>query len=219
MPAQFLISKRTMSSQIDYPPLVVTPHSFSEDAQAIITGCLFFALSITFFRETRMLTGGTSGLSFIIHYLSHWPFGLILFAINLPFYVFAWQTMGRPFTIKTFISVSLLATLAEIVPSLVSFEHLNPIFSAVMAGLLGGIGILILIRHGASLGGLNVMCLYLQKKKGWRAGVTQLLADVCILSLGLLAVPPEKVLLSILSAMALNLVIGVNHRSGRYFGF
>ena len=208
-----------MSSQTDTSKLVIAPHTVSEDVQAIVTGCLFFALSITFFRETRMLTGGTSGLSFIIHYLSHWPFGLVLFTINLPFYVFAWQTMGRAFTLKTFAAVSLLAALSEIVPSLVSFEHLNPIFSAVMAGLLGGIGILILIRHGASLGGLNVMCLYLQKKKGWRAGTTQFLADVCILGSGLLALPVEKILLSILSAMALNLVIGVNHRSGRYFGF
>jgi uncharacterized membrane-anchored protein YitT (DUF2179 family) len=43
--------------------------------------------------------------------------------------------------------------------------------------------------------------------------------DVIILSLGLLVVSPGQVGLSILSAAALNLVVGINHRPDRYFGF
>jgi len=46
----------------------------------------------------------------------------------------------------------------------------------------------------------------------------QMLCDVAILALALFVVPPEKVLLSILAAVALNLVIAINHRPDRYFG-
>lgn len=194
-------------------------HTVLEDVQAVLVGCLIVALSLVFFRESRLLTGGTTGLSFLVHYLGGWPLGAVLFAMNLPFYVFAWRAMGRSFTLKTFCAVGVLSLFAEFVPQLISFDRLDPVFAAITAGLLAGIGILILIRHGASLGGIGVLAIYLQKRKGWRAGTIQMVADCGILALALLVVPLDKVLLSILSALALNLVIAVNHRPDRYFGF
>lgn len=195
------------------------PHTPIEDLQALITGCLFVALSILMLRESRLLTGGTTGLSFLIHYLGGWRLGLVLFLINLPFYAFGLAALGKRFTFKTFCAVGTLSLFTELVPSLVRFERLDPVFAAVMGGLLAGIGILILMRHGASLGGSGVLAIYLQKTRGWRAGSVQMSLDVIILSLGLLVVSPGQVGLSILSAAALNLVIGINHRPDRYFGF
>ncbi|WP_298596103.1 YitT family protein [Zoogloea sp.] len=200
-------------------PPGAAPHTLVEDLQALITGCLFVALSILMLRESRLLTGGTTGLSFLLHYLSGWRLGLVLFLVNLPFYAFGLAALGKRFTVKTFCAVGTLALFTEIVPGLVHFSRLDPVFAAVMGGLLAGIGILILMRHGASLGGSGVLAIYLQKTRGWRAGTVQMSLDVCILSLGLLVVSPGEVGLSILSAAALNLVIGINHRPDRYFGF
>jgi uncharacterized membrane-anchored protein YitT (DUF2179 family) len=200
-------------------PPRAAPHTLTEDLQALVTGCLFVALSILMLRESRLLTGGTTGLSFLIHYLSGWRLGLVLFLVNLPFYAFGLAALGKRFTFKTFCAVGTLSLFTELVPSLVRFERLDPVFAAVMGGLLAGIGILILMRHGASLGGSGVLAIYLQKTRGWRAGSVQMSLDVIILSLGLLVVSPGQVGLSILSAAALNLVIGINHRPDRYFGF
>jgi hypothetical protein len=44
------------------------------------------------------------------------------------------------------------------------------VLAAVLGGLLCGAGMLILFRHGASLGGLNVLVLRLQDRFGWPAG-------------------------------------------------
>ena len=200
-------------------PPRAAPHTLTEDLQALVTGCLFVALSILMLRESRLLTGGTTGLSFLIHYLGGWRLGLVLFLINLPFYAFGLAALGKRFTFKTFCAVGTLSLFTELVPSLVRFERLDPVFATVMGGLLAGIGILILMRHGASLGGSGVLAIYLQKTRGWRAGSVQMSLDVIILSLGLLVVSPGQVGLSILSAAALNLVIGINHRPDRYFGF
>lgn len=200
-------------------PPRAAPHTLTEDLQALVTGCLFVALSILMLRESRLLTGGTTGLSFLIHYLGGWRLGLVLFLINLPFYAFGLAALGKRFTFKTFCAVGTLSLFTELVPSLVRFERLDPVFAAVMGGLLAGIGILILMRHGASLGGSGVLAIYLQKTRGWRAGSVQMSVDVLILSLGLLVISPGEVGLSILSAAALNLVIGINHRPDRYFGF
>lgn len=200
------------------PPTPAIRHTLSEDIQALLVGCLIVALALAFFRDSRLLTGGVTGLAFVVHYLGEWPLGAVLFAINLPFYIFAWLAMGKMFTLKTFGAIGVLSVFAELVPRLVRFEHLDPAFAAVIAGLLAGIGILILIRHGASLGGLGVLAFYLQQKKGWRAGTVQMVFDAALMAGALLMMPLSQVLLSVLSAGALNLVLAVNHRPDRYSG-
>ncbi|MDN3576414.1 YitT family protein [Chitinimonas viridis] len=196
----------------------VERHSLLEDAQALLIGTLLVALSVLLLRQSGLLTGGTAGLAFLGYYLSGQPFGLVFFALNLPFYLFAWRALGWVFTLKTFAAVSLLSFYSEWLPSLIHLDHLNTAFSAVLAGLLAGTGLLMLIRHRASLGGLGVLALYLQERHGWRAGKLQMAADCLILLGALLALPAAGVLLSILGAMAMNMVIAINHRPGRYIG-
>ena len=194
------------------------PHSLSEDIQALLVAPLFVAFAVMLFRQAGLLTGGTVGLAFLIHYASAWPMGAVVFAINLPFYVFAVRALGWEFAVKTFVAVSLLAIYTEVLPGLISIRSIEPLFAAVMAGFLTGVGLLILIRHKASLGGLGVMAIYLQTSRGWPAGKVQMAADVLIVGGALLVRDPLSVGLSIVGALALNLVIAVNHKTGRYVG-
>ena len=189
-----------------------------EDLQALLIGCLLVALGVCLFREAGLFTGGTTGVAFLAHYLWGYPLGAVLFVINLPFYMFGWRRLGHIFTLKTFAAVGLLSAYVELLPRWVGFEHLNPVFAAIMAGLLAGTGILILIRHGASLGGVTILAIYFQKTRGWRAGHVQMAVDVLILLAALAATDVHKALLSLLGAVALNVVIGVNHRTDRYYG-
>lgn len=170
------------------------------------------------FREAGLFTGGTTGVAFLTHYLLGYPLGAVLFVINLPFYVFGWRKLGHLFTFKTFAAVGLLSAYVELLPKWIGFAHLNPVFAAVMAGLLAGTGILILIRHGASLGGVTIMAIYFQKTRGWRAGNVQMAIDFVILLAAFAVSDIQKALLSLLGAVALNVVIGVNHRTDRYYG-
>ena len=77
----------------------------------VVTGTLFVGLGLALFREAGLMTGGTVGLAFLAHYATGLNFGLLFFCINLPFYLLAWQRMGRRFTLKTLAAVSLLAGL------------------------------------------------------------------------------------------------------------
>jgi uncharacterized membrane-anchored protein YitT (DUF2179 family) len=101
---------------------------------------------------------------------------------------------------------------------LITLQSINPVFAAVMGGFLADVGLLILIRHKASLGGLGVLAIHLQNTKGWRAGKVQMAADFVIVGAALLIRDPLSVGLSIVGALALNLVIAVNHKAGRYMG-
>ena len=79
-----------------------------------------------------------------------------------------------------------------------------------------GAGFLILFRHRASLGGVGILALWLQETRGWRAGHVQLAVDLCILTAAFLTVDWRRVLVSIAGAVALNMVLAINHRPGRY---
>lgn len=193
-------------------------HNLFEDAQAILVAPLIFAFAVMLFREAGLLTGGTVGVAFLAHYLSGWSMGSLLIAINLPFYGLALRAMGKAFTIKTFLAVGLLALYTEFLPSLIQIQGLNRLFAAVMGGFLAGISLLILIRHKASLGGLGILVIHLQNTRGWRAGTLQMAVDCVILFAAAFIRDPLSVGLSIIGALALNLVIAVNHKAGRYMG-
>ncbi|MDC8783831.1 YitT family protein [Roseateles koreensis] len=191
-------------------------HSNFEDLQALVTGTLFVALGVALFKQAGMLTGGTVGIAFMVHYATGLPFGALFFCINLPFYWLAYKRMGLAFMLKTVTAVSMMSALSEILPHWIQFSQLNLVFAAIAGGLLIGAGMLILFRHRASLGGLNVLVLYLQEKKGWPAGMVQAGLDALILLSALSFVSPARVGLSLLGMAAINAALVVNHRPGRY---
>ncbi|MES2951704.1 MAG: YitT family protein [Pseudomonadota bacterium] len=199
-------------------PVSAPKHRSYEDIQALLTGTLFVSLGISMFGHTGLLTGGTAGVAFLLHYATGWNFGLLFFAVNVPFYGLAWTRMGRVFTIKTFVAVGLLALLTNVLPTLIHFESINPVFTAVMGGLLMGAGMLILFRHRASLGGFNVLVLYLQERFGWRAGRVQMALDCAIVLCSFAVVDWRHTALSILGAVMMNQTLATNHRVGRYMG-
>lgn len=192
------------------------PHRLHDDLQGLLTGTLFVALGVLMFQHAGLLTGGTAGLAFLVHYGTGWPFGPVYFVINLPFCLLAWRRMGREFTLKTLLSAALLAVLVQVLPAGLGFQHLSMPVAAILGGLLMGAGMLMLFRHQASLGGFNVLVLMLQERRGWRAGTVQMGMDASIVLAALAVAGWHQVLWSVVGAVALNLALAVNHRPGRY---
>ena len=198
------------------PPAATAPHTLTEDAVAVFTGVLLISVGVVFFISAGVLTGGTAGLAFLLHYATGIGFGKIFFVLNLPFYWLALRKLGRAFTIKTFAAVLLLSVLTELQTQFLQFSHLQPLYAAIAGGLITGTGFLVLFRHRCSLGGVGILALYLQDRYGWRAGKVQMAVDCCIVLLALWSVEPLRVAWSIAGAVALNLVLAMNHRPGRY---
>jgi uncharacterized membrane-anchored protein YitT (DUF2179 family) len=192
------------------------PHTLFEDAQALFTGTLFVSLALILFAQVGLLTGGTAGVAFLLHYATGIGLGQLFFLINLPFYAFAWRRMGREFTLKTFVAITLLSAMTEFSPRLFAIERLHPGYAAVLGGLLLGSGCLFLARHRASLGGATIVSLYLQQSRGWRAGAVQMAIDCSIVLLALTVMPADRVLWSVVAAVVMSLFIAINHRPGRY---
>lgn len=194
-------------------------HSLLEDMQAFLLGTSLCALAVQFLTHLGLITGQTAGLGVLLSYVSSWSFGAVFFLINLPFYVFAWLRMGPRFTIKSFIAVAMVSAMTEAMSAFILFDTLNPVLGALLAGATSGMGLIVLFRHGASLGGVGVLGLWLQDKAGIQAGWVQLGFDFVLFALALLVLDDTwLVALSLLGAVVVNLIIGVNHRHDRYIG-
>lgn len=193
-------------------------HTLADDAQAFVLGTALAAFAVTMITHLGLITGQTAGLAVLISYVTGWSFGAVFFAVNLPFYWLAWMRMGPRFTINSFICVALVSTLTEVFPTYIMFETLNPILGALLIGAITGFGLIVLFRHGASLGGIGVLALYLQDRTGFRAGYTQLLFDLVLFAVAFALLAPALVLYSLIGAVVANLIIATNHRPDRYTG-
>jgi uncharacterized membrane-anchored protein YitT (DUF2179 family) len=197
----------------------IARHSVFEHALAILICALCVSFGILLFKQGGLLSGGTAGIAFLIHYTTSWRFGTVFFLINLPFYVLAIRCMGWRFTVKTFCAVALVSWFAEMHAHFVHLGTLDPLYAGAIGGVLMGVGFIVLFRHQASLGGVNIVALYLQDKVGIRAGKLQMAVDVCIVLVSLWVVSPKALVASLIGAVALNLIIALNHRPGRYLAY
>ncbi|HET8747219.1 MAG TPA: YitT family protein [Ramlibacter sp.] len=202
------------------PRITASPSAWrrlQDDVQGLLTGTLFAALGIYLMKCAGLVPGGLVGLALLLHYASGLDLGAVFFAINAPFYLLAWTRMGRAFTFRTAIAVSLLSLLTWWLPQAVTLQQIDGALAAVLGGLLCGAGMLIIFRHGASLGGLNVLVLRLQDRLGWPAGKTQMVLDALIvLGGGWYVGDARRLALSVLAVVAVNLALVYNHRPGRY---
>ncbi|PWC15765.1 hypothetical protein B4923_01220 [Brenneria roseae subsp. americana] len=191
-------------------------HTLLEDILAMLIGTLMVSFGVILLRQAGALTGGTAGLAFLLHYLTQVSFGVAFFLLNLPFYYLAVRRMGWKFTVKTFCAVGLVSVFSDLHSLFIHFDRLNPFYATLFGNIIMGLGFIVLFRHKASLGGVNILALYLQDKYGLRAGKLQMGVDVVIVLASLFVVSIPMLIASILGATILNLIIAMNHRPGRY---
>ncbi|MCT4577384.1 YitT family protein [Donghicola sp.] len=191
-------------------------HTLAEDAQAFALGTTICSLGLLILTNLGLITGQTAGLAVLLSYLTGMKFGVLFFLVNIPFYILAYMRMGTRFTIKTFIAVALLSVIADQLPNFVKFSEIDPLVGTLIMAGVTGLGLMVLFRHGASLGGIGVLALYLQDKTGFRAGHTQLIFDACLFTVAFFVLPLPMVLYSLLGAVIVNLIIATNHRKDRY---
>ena len=172
----------------------------------IIIACVIVCAGVIVLRHSHLVTGGTTGIALGVSYLFNVPFSIALMAVSVPFYLLSIFRMGWDFTISTFLAVltlSLMAGIDQWIPDLIIPGFLG----AIVGGGLLGFGLSLLFLNGSSLGGVNVLVLYLQKQFGWDPGKATLVFDSTIVLFGTYSVGLVKGIYSVLSVVVLSLII------------
>ncbi|UEJ81858.1 YitT family protein [Brachybacterium halotolerans subsp. kimchii] len=199
------------------PPIdVVIPHRPTEDVLGVITGTFLASLGLYLLQCAGAVTGGTAGLALLLTHALPVPFAVLFAVVNLPFFVLALWKKGVSFTVRTIVCVALISLFSLLHPRLLALGQVPLLYAVIGGNLLVGVGLLIIFRHRASLGGFNILALILQERAGLRAGYVQMAMDVTVILLSLLVLDVPRVLLSAVGGMILNVVLALNHRPERY---
>ena len=128
-----------------------------------------FALEV-FLVPNNIIDGGIVGVSIILSYLTKINLGLLIFVINIPFFLLAFTKIGKKFVIQTFYAVGMLA----LALNLFQTHHLptthDLLLSTVFGGIVLGTGVGLVLKNEGSLDGTEIMSLVLSKKFGFSVG-------------------------------------------------
>lgn len=195
-----------------------TSHTSFEDAYALCIGCILIAVGLAMLRGAHLVTGGTAGLALLIsRFVSVSP-GVLFAILNMPFFILAARVMGSWFTARTILVSLGIAGMSVVIDATTRIASGNPAVAAVAGGTLLGMGTLALARHGAGVGGVGVVTLWLQNARGWNAGRTQIAIDALVLAAAGIYLRPDRLLWSAASALMMASVVYLWHRPGRYTG-
>ncbi|WP_349364094.1 MAG: YitT family protein [Roseitalea porphyridii] len=193
-------------------------HTLPEDVFAITIGVALVSFGVFLFQQAELVVSGVAGIALALSYATGLDFSVLFFSLNLPFYALAVGGMGWRFVIKTFCAIALMSVLVRSYPALIDIAALEPAFAGLIGGIMIGLGLLALFRHGAGLGGINILVYWLQSTRGLRAGYVQLGIDAVILAGAALVIGWQGIIWSVAGAVMFNLILGVNHKPGRYVG-
>ena len=154
-----------------------------KDYVIMLTGLALYALSWTLFLVPAEITGGgISGLAAVIFYSTKIPIGLTFFAINVVLVSIAMKVLGASFGVKTIFSMVILSLLFSVPQSLFPEAIIKDNFlSAVLGGMMGGVGIGLVFSRGGSTGGTDIIAMIINKYRNISPGRIIMYCDVIII--------------------------------------
>ncbi len=146
----------------------------------------------------KFLSGGVIGVALIIHYLvPSLDTGLIYFALNIPLMVLGWFTVSHKFMGYTIYGMIIYSAATWLIhPGVVSIE--NRILAAIFGGIISGIGSGITLKTQGSAGGTDILAIYLNRKFGWKIGMTTSSFSAMVLTAGAFCFSLEKALYALI---------------------
>lgn len=176
----------------------------------IFAGNTLYALGVVMFiLPGGMITGGTTGIALTVNHYFHVPISVFVFCFNLIMFIIGAIVLGKKFALTTLISTfyyPFILGILENVPALGNFTN-DVALSTIFGGLMIGSAIGIVIRAGASTGGMDIPPLVLNKKFGIPVSVLLYVFDSSILLMQMLFSNKDQILYGILLVMIYTVVL------------
>lgn len=183
----------------------------------VILGALINAMALNFFLiGADVYASGFTGMAQLlstvftdfldIDFIST---GLWLLILNIPVGVLGWFKVGRHFTVYSFVSVIMTTLFLEIIP-IVTFSD-DIMLNAVFGGVLGGFGVGITLKWGASTGGSDIVAMVLSRMKDKPIGGYLMVVNGVIIFFAGVLNEPENALYTLLALYVTTRVVDGLH--------
>ena len=177
---------------------------------AVILGNFICAMGIKLFLEPAgIAASSTTGLAMTVEHYLNIPMSYVVFVINMLMLVLGLVVLGKKFVITTLASSFLYPAFLEMLDRIIGDYLLtnDKILCILFAAVFLGVGLGILIRAGASTGGLDIPPIVGKKLFRIPVSVTMNTMDFFILGSQLLYRPVENVLYGLVMVFLLARVL------------
>ena len=176
----------------------------------VLLGNAIYAVAVTaFIVPNGLITGGSTGLALFFDYQFHVPIAVFVLCFNGIMFVLGAFVLGKSFALTTLISTFCYPMFLALVEKLPQISKLtdNPLLAAVYGGGLIGLAIGLVLRQGASTGGMDIPPLILNRIFGLSIPVMLYVFDSFILLLQMFISNSEQVLYGILVVLIYTIVL------------
>lgn len=150
----------------------------------ITIGSILLAFGVSaFLLPAKIATGGTPGISIIIHYVTDIPVAMAMMMVNIPLIIAGIKFVTPAFAARTIYSVSIISLFISLLPRLFTLPPFSSILlSAIYGGICIGLGIGLVLKGQASAGGTTVIAKIVSCYTSIKPAQALLVLDVTIIS-------------------------------------
>ena len=168
----------------------------------VVLGNATYALAVKLFiLPNDLMTGGTTGIALVInHYFNGVSISAFVFGFNILMLLVGLALLGKKFAFSTIVSSITYPLALELFDRLFGNIVLTEdmLLNTIFAGLGIGVGLGIVIRNGASTGGMDIPPLVLNRYFKIPVSASLYVFDVCILLAQAVYNPLEGILYGVL---------------------
>lgn len=188
-----------LSRHINLRKAVYTSKPILFNLGLICMGTIIFVIGMkSVLIPTKLLSGGIVGVAIILHYLFP-PFevGLGYLLLSIPLVLLGWFNISRSFMLYTIFGMGFFSLTATLITPL-SVEIQEPMLAALFAGVICGTGGGIILRSLGSVGGLDILAIFVNKQFGFRPGSVIFVVNALVILAGAYFLSIEIALYSII---------------------
>ena len=167
----------------------------------VIVGNCIYALSVKLFvLPANLISCGTTGIALVVNQLLHIPMPEFIFVFNVLMLALGWLVLGKQFAMTTVLSSLFYPIALEVLNRTLGDIRVtdNQILNVLFAGMGLGLSLGIVLRGGASTGGMDIPPLILKKLFRIPVSATLWAFDFCIMLCQMTYHPMEDLLYGIL---------------------
>jgi uncharacterized membrane-anchored protein YitT (DUF2179 family) len=175
---------------------------------AVVLGTVIYTFGVMSLTVPfRFPDSGVTGVAVLINYTMGISLPLMVGAANVVLLVWAWRELSVRMVLWTIFSVLLMTVLMKVMDG-IPFAHTDQkLLIALLSGAVKGYGGGLVLRTGGSMGGLDVIVLYLQKKYGLEIGKYNFYINMCVIGASAFVVGVENAMLGLVSVYAASVTI------------
>lgn len=183
--------------------------SITEIFIIILANFIYAAGVIFFIIPAGLITGGTTGLALALNHYSEFSIANIIFIFNALMFILGLITLGKKFALTTLISSIFYPLILSLLTQHYGTLRLTDdlLLCTIFGGLAIGISIALVVRIGASTGGLSIPPLILHKYQRIPVAFTLYLLDCIVLICQISFSDLDKTLYGIILVLFYSLIL------------